>query len=366
MIDGTGINEDIANGSTVMEGETAAPAAFASGTGVSRRELLIGACVGAVASLSGLGTAPARAADKTIRIGLQPAPLLGYYVRDKKLLEKRGFKAEWTVFPFSPPILEAMVGGSIDVALLGVGPVLSTVQRNPGIWYFYDELANAAGLVVKTDSTIQGPKDLKGRKIAFPGKASQLYAQLAIYLKGSGVQPGDVDLVRANATDMTTLFKRGEVEGMLCWPPFTSDLVRTKEARKIFSADDLLKSKAGHWINSGWGVRAEYAKSNEDAVLAVVESLHEATHALRERPQEVYAVFAGATGYKPETVSFLVGEGFNAYFDPKDSAPSVKAMKEIYDVLEEHRIVRSDGPIEPALKALVHPEYVEKVLAKSK
>ena len=34
------------------------------------------------------------AADKVIRIALQPAPLLGYYVRDMKLLEKRGFKPE--------------------------------------------------------------------------------------------------------------------------------------------------------------------------------------------------------------------------------------------------------------------------------
>lgn len=331
----------------------------------TRRAALLGAGATALAGMAGL-PAVGQAADKTIRIGLQPAPLLGYYVRDKQLLEKRGFKPEWTVFPFSPPILEAMVGGSIDIALLGIGPVLSTVQRNPGIWYIYDELANAAGLVVKTDSSIKGAKDLKGRKIAFPGKASQLYAQLAIFLKGSGVKPNDVDLVRANATDMTTLFKRSEVEGMLCWPPFTSELVRTGDARVIFNADDLLKAKAGHWANSGWGVRAEYAKENEDAVLAVVESLHESTIALRERPDEVYAIFAAATKYRPEAVKFIIEKGFNAYFDPKDSAPSVNAMLDIFNVLEENKIVKADGDIKPALDALVHPEYVEKVLAKKR
>ena len=57
------------------------------------------------------GEAHAQATGKTIRIALQPAPLLGYYVRDMKLLEKRGFKPEWIVMPFSPPILEGMAAG---------------------------------------------------------------------------------------------------------------------------------------------------------------------------------------------------------------------------------------------------------------
>lgn len=305
--------------------------------------------------------------EKTIRLALQPAPLLGFYVKEKKLLEKRGFKTEWAVFPFTPPIMEGMAGGSIDIGFLGVPPTLSTAMRNPGVWYFYDELANAANMIVRSDSNIRGPADLKGKKIVFPGKASQQYAQLSVYLDGSGVKDTDIDLVRANATDMTALFKRKEVDGMLGWPPFTSELVRTGEARRLFHADDLLKTKAGHWINAGWGVRADYARKNEDAVIAVVEALHEATRALRERPDEVYAVFAQATGYSLEAVKYLVGNGYNAYFDPKDTAPSVKSMTQIFELLEKYGIVsKGQGSVDAALKELVHPEFVEKVLARTK
>ena len=231
---------------------------------------LFGAVLLALSLVPVAQSTPAFAAEKLIRLALQPAPLLGFYVRDKKLLEKRGYKTEWNVFPFTPPILEAMAGGSVDVALLGVGPVLSTAMRNPGIWYFYDELANAAGMVVRADAGIKGPQDLKGKKIAFPGKASQLYAQLLMYLSGTGVKETDIDLVRANATDMTTLFEHNEVVGMLCWPPFTSELVRTGKAIELYNADSLLKAKAGHWLNSVWGVRADYAKQNLDAVIAGV------------------------------------------------------------------------------------------------
>jgi sulfonate transport system substrate-binding protein len=309
---------------------------------------------------------PAVAEEKTIRLALQPAPLLGFYVRDKQLLEKRGYKTEWNVFPFTPPILEAMAGGSVDIALLGVGPVLSTAMRNPGIWYFYDELANAAGMVVRADSGIKGPLDLKGKKIAFPGKASQLYAQLLMYLGDSGVKDTDIDLVRANATDMTTLFQQKEVVGMLCWPPFTSELVRTGKAISLYTADDLLKRKAGHWLNAGWGVRADYAKQNPDAVIAVVEALHEATDALRKNPEEVYQIFAKATGYSLEAVRFLIEKKYDVYFDPKDSAPNVANMTYIFQVFEKYGIIKADKPIGPVMQALVHPEFVEQVLAKAK
>ena len=320
----------------------------------------------AIGALGLHGEAHAQATGKTIRIALQPAPLLGYYVRDMKLLEKRGFKPEWIVMPFSPPILEGMAAGSIDVALLGVAPMISAALRNPDLWYFYDELANAAGLVVRADSNIRGPADLKGKKIAFPGKASQLYAMLAMYLSGSGVKESDIDLVRANATDMNTLFQRKEVDGMLVWPPFTSEVVRTGAARSLFTANDLLKVKGGQWLNSGWGVRAQYARQNEDAVLAVVESLHEATQALRTKPEEVYAVFAKATGYTPEAVRFLVGQGFNGYYDPKDTAPSAAALTTLFQTLEKYEILKSDRPIGPVLQSVAHPEFVEKVLRKGK
>lgn len=302
--------------------------------------------------------------DKTIRIGLQPAPLLGYIVKEKQLLEKRGYKPEWSVFPFSPPILEGMAAGSIDAALLGLGPVLSTAQRGAGVWYIYDELANAAGLIVQADSGINGPQDLKGKKVAFPGKASQLYAQLMIYLAGTGVSETDMELIRVNASDMPTLFDRKEVDAALAWPPFTSEPVRTGKAKVLFTADDLLKGKGGHWLNSGWGVRKEFAEKNEAAVLALVESLHEATRILREQPEEGYRILSEASGYSLDAVRFMLEEKMSTHYDPELTAPSADDIMKIFNVLAEHQIVKDEGKAEADIRGIVHPEFVEKVLAK--
>lgn len=301
--------------------------------------------------------------EKTIRLALQPAPLMGFIVRDKELLEKRGFKTEWSVFPFSPPILEGMAAGSIDFALLGVGPTLSVAQQGADIVYFYDELANAAGLIVRNDSGIKGPKDLVGKKVAFPGKASQLYAQLKMYLEGSGVEDTDIDLVRVNASDMPTLFDRGEVQAALAWPPFTSEPIRLGNATALFTADDLGIQKDGHWPNSGWGVRKAYADENEDAVIAVVEALHEATRFVRENPQEAYEILANATGYSVDAVSFMIENEYVAHYDSENTAPSADVMLEVFNALLKHDIVRDMGNAEADIRNAIDPKYVEKVLA---
>lgn len=323
---------------------------------------LFGVAVGLLAMVAAV---PSHAQDdKTIRIALQPAPLVGFIVKDKQLLEKRGYKPEWSVFPFSPPILEGMAAGSIDVALLGVGPVLSVAQRDAGILYIYDELANAAGLIVQADSNIKGPQDLKGKKVAFPGKSSQLYAQLMLYLAGSGVSDTDMELVKVNASDMATLFDRKEVDAALAWPPFTTEPIRQGKAISLFTADDLLKQKGGHWMNSGWGVRKAFADENEGAVLAMVESLHEATKFLREQPEEAYNIFAQATGYSLDSIRFMIEKGYVAHYDPALTAPAGKDMTAIFRVLEKNGIVKDDGKAEDAINAMVDPKFVEKVLAK--
>src|SRR5580692_1784954 len=118
------------------------------------------------ALLLGIGlAAPSFADDKDIRLGIQPAPVLSWVVKEKKLLEKRGFKPEWTQFPYAAPELEAMAAGSIDLAVMGTLPMVMVALKDADLWYFYDELGNGSGMVVAASSSIKSAKDLKGKKI---------------------------------------------------------------------------------------------------------------------------------------------------------------------------------------------------------
>ena len=306
---------------------------------------------------------PASADEKTVRLGIQPAPVLSWVVKEKGLLEKRGFKPEWSVFPYAAPELEAMAAGSIDLAVMGTLPIVMVALKDPDIWYIYDELGNGSGMVVSASSTIDKAADLKGKKIAFPGKASQQYGLLMSYLGAAGLTESDVDLIKANVPDMQTLLEKGEVHGFLGWAPYTSEAVRKGVARLLWTSDDLQKLKAGHWLNAGWAVRAPFAKENPLAVNALIEALHEATQMLRSNPNDVIPIFAKATGLSPEASKFVVQNNYFIYFDAKDTVPSVGPLKAMFELLTRYNVVSDDKRIAQTLANFVHPEFVQKVLA---
>jgi sulfonate transport system substrate-binding protein len=321
---------------------------------------------GALAALLVVGAilaGSASADEKTIRLGIQPAPVLSWVVKEKGLLEKRGFNPQWTVFPYAAPELEAMAAGSIDLAVMGTLPIVMVALKDPDIWYIYDELGNGSGMVVGASSAIKTAADLKGKKIAFPGKASQQYGLLMSYLGAAGLSERDVDLIKVNVPDMQTLLEKGEIDAFLGWAPFTSESVRKGVARLLWTSDDLQKLKAGHWLNAGWAVRAPFAKANPGAVEALIQALHEATQMLRSSPDDVVPIFAKATGLSLEASSYLVKNNHFVYFDPEDTLPTVAPMKAMFELLTRYNVVADDKRIDQTLAGFVHPEFVQKVLS---
>src|SRR5262249_61478602 len=76
---------------------------------------------------------PVIAQSKTIRIGYQPGPVLAWIVKEQQLLEKRGYKPEWTLFQHAAPELEAMPACSIDTGGMGTLSTLTGNGTTPGI-----------------------------------------------------------------------------------------------------------------------------------------------------------------------------------------------------------------------------------------
>jgi ABC-type nitrate/sulfonate/bicarbonate transport system substrate-binding protein len=305
---------------------------------------------------------PAAGQQKTIRLGYQPGPGMSWVMKERKLLEKRGYRVEWVLFQYAAPELEAMTAGSIDIASAGSLPIVMMGVANPDIWYLSDEAGNVAGMVVGVDSGIKTAADLKGKKIAFPGKGSQQYGLLASYLGRAGVKESDVELFKVNAPDMRVLLQKKDVHGFVAWAPFTSEAVREGIARDLWTADDLHKVKAGHWIGAGWGVRAAFARESPDAVVDFILAKNEAIQLWQSRPEEVYPIFSKASGLPEGALKFMFEKRYWVLYGPEDTIPSREGLKQMLEILSGHKVVRIEKDLDQVLSGFVHPEFVERAL----
>jgi sulfonate transport system substrate-binding protein len=184
----------------------AAPLALAACRGTGRPTLRVGAITG-----------PARA-TLTASGALSGAP----------------YDIVWSAFSTGQELLEAIGAGAVDVGTTGdasfqyayqAGRPVRAVQAQRA-----EDVAGASGVLVPRASSIRGPADLKGRRIAAPrGSAGHLLVLRA--LASAKLSPSDVDWVFLSPGDAKAALSSGAVDGWATWPPFIGAALLHEDVR---------------------------------------------------------------------------------------------------------------------------------------
>src|SRR6266852_3598617 len=198
-----------------------APATQVSATASSRRRMLL-AAVGALLGLSGLGLAGAtlvRAAESVTY--LFPAPPLLPAFGPIQLAKGKGYFAEAGL-----DVSYAVGRGGVDVAkqvgagnaplggIVADGPIM--VRQN-GVPIKIVAVFGGHGfmqLVVREDSGIQKPADLKGKTISVMSFQDTTYYALLGLLASAGLTQNDVDIQSAGPTGVWEFVATGKSVGM--------------------------------------------------------------------------------------------------------------------------------------------------------
>ena len=112
------------------------------------------------------------------------------------------YSIKWADFDSTPPLIEALKAGSVDLGQGGETGVLSGMANGAQIKALgaTDEKNGGSLIVVKNNSEIKSVADLKGKRVALPYYTAQHY-QLAKALDQAGSAWTDVDVVNLNTTD---------------------------------------------------------------------------------------------------------------------------------------------------------------------
>lgn len=299
----------------------------------------------AAAAVTGPFNGPANATD-TINFGTQPATMPIYIAKAMGLLaeieKKHDVKIELKVFSYGAPENQALAAGELQIASAGMGPAIVASARLPAKLLAISILEQTA-LMVPIDSPIKSVKELKGKRIAFPGKGSQQYPLLVKALADAGLKVGDVELFKTKGSDVPTLLANKSVDAGITWDPHVSNALAAGHSKVLIKAEKILPIKAGHYIGNGVYAREDFIAARPELVQDLITSIVQAIDFILKNEDKAIKMWAEQIKFPEKVITYALKEGISVY--NLDVAPEASTIDAYTKFLKDAEILKpEDNP----------------------
>jgi aliphatic sulfonates family ABC transporter substrate-binding protein len=240
--------------------------------------------IGFVLSVGSAFTPP-RASTQTplpITIGYQAtADWLLFTARDLQLFEKAGLAPTYVKFVAGAPMIEAAQSKTIDVAAVGSVPFL--VGLSQGVdWVIigiHSEGAYAEGFVVRKDSGIDTPADLRGKRISYFRGSTTHYGVMTV-LRQVGIRPDQVTLLHMPPAEQVAAMANKEIDAAMAWEPWMQRMVHEANGRIIATEGEI-----GIYTNvASYSVRRDWLRDHRETAVRFLRALAMAYGVLQKDP----------------------------------------------------------------------------------
>jgi sulfonate transport system substrate-binding protein len=301
------------------------------------------------------GSASATEEETVVRIGAQPYPLytpvyVAYergYLQEE--LEAVGATFSWDEFQSGPLVNEAVAAGEEDVGFMADLPAIIAKSTGQNIEIVsnvaYGEQALA--VLIPADSDISSVADLKGKTI---GYATGSYAQhlLALLLENEGLTLDDVQSVNLGAGDQPAALANGEVDAIVIWEQYISQLTSEGTAKVLADGTGIKKGNMVTYFVT------DFAEAHPEVVEAYIKALNRADEDLVSDPEGCAADIAEDFSVTPELMEQIIEKfTFKTALD-EDDISEITAVK---DFSLNAGIIQNDVDID----SFINTEYVDEV-----
>ena len=302
-----------------------------------------------------------RAEDKpaTLRMDYAYYNPVSLVLRERGLLQQEfardGIKVEWVLSLGSNKALEFLNGSSVDFgSTAGSAALLSRANGNPIKAVYIYSKPEWTALVTRKDSPIQKVEDLKGKTIAVT-RGTDPHIFLLRALKLHGLTTRDVKMVLLQHPDGKVALEKGDVDAWAGLDPHMAQTEIEQGSRLFFRNPDL---NTYGFLN----VREAFAQRYPETVLRVLTVYEAARQWSLAHPEELRAIVAKETKLsdavaartleRNDLSSGLIGE------------TQRQAILAAGDVLKENAVIPADTDVDAVSKALIDPQYIERVVGK--
>lgn len=282
-------------------------------------------------------------ATETINYGVQPATQPVYIARALGLLgeieKKHDVKIEFRVFSYGAPENQAMAAGELQIASAGMGPAIVASARLPAKLVAISILEQTAILVPK-DAGFSSLKDLKGKRVAFPGEGSQQYPLLLKALADAGMEVSDINLFKTKGSDIPTLLQQGSVDAGITWDPHVSNALAAGHSKVLLKADKIMPIKENHYIGNGEYAREDFIAARPALVQDLITANVKAIDYILKDPKGAAKLWSEQIGFPVEVINFSLDQGISVY--SRNIVPAKETVDAYTSFLKKAGILKAD------------------------
>lgn len=275
---------------------------IAAAGGPSRRTILAAALAAATGVLTACGSSKdsaggSGAGGAPVKLGFFPnvthAPAL--VGQAQGLFDTRLTAVGGAVTPQSfnagPDVIQAILGGSLDIAYIGPNPTITAYAQSKGAAIRVISGCTSGGAALVVRSGISTAADLKGKKLASPQLGNTQDVALRYWLSTQGLQAGvdgggDVSILPQKNSAAVQAFASGAIDGGWLPEPFATQLVTSGGAVLV---DERSLWPDGRFVTTDIIVRTEFLDQNPTTVSAFLEAHLDALDAITADPGKAQA-----------------------------------------------------------------------------
>jgi len=299
---------------------------------------LLLAAVAALLGISGCSPEPSAA----LRVGLNawPGYEFLYLAQEKDFYRAEGLTVRLVEFNSLADARRAYERGQINVlgtTAIEVLQIRDNSPRAPQIVQVMD-YSNGADVILARPG-ITNIAGLRGARVGLELASLGVYV-LARGLEQCGLNLADVTLVSVDQLAMADVFRKGELDAIVTYPPVSTMLLRDTQASTVFSSTQI----PGEVVDV-IAVEAEMVTRRAGDVAKLLRAYRRAVAYARQHPADAYRIMAAREGITPDEFCAILTNDIRMLTEA-DQAAYLRPDGKLAAVIDAtDRILRQSGQI---------------------
>jgi NitT/TauT family transport system substrate-binding protein len=265
--------------------------------------------------------AAAQSTPADVRIGTMSLDPFGeaYYGVERGFFRDNGINATLTTLGNGSTIIQAVLGGDLDVGMSNIVNVAVAVTKGIPVVMIapaalYSAKHSYSRLCVAKNSPFKSAKDLEGGTIAVSALNDFNQLGVAAWLEHNGVAPGKVKFVELKFPEMGAALLRGTVQAATIAEPALSGAVKSGEVR-LFA--DVYGVIAPEFTNIIWFTTKAWLQKNPDVAKRLLTGIYAAGRWGNANPALSAEILARVSKTDPAVVNSMTRALYATQNDPK-------------------------------------------------